>query len=64
MTQADKILDYIDRNGFITDAQAASEFDCYRLGARIYDLRKRGVPIITEKARSKKGRVYARYRRG
>ena len=64
MSQADQILDYIERNGSITDMEAAEVFDCYRLGARIYDLRKRGVTIITEKCRSRNKRIYARYRRG
>lgn len=66
MSQADDILDFIDQHGSITDAQAAEYFNCYRLGARIYDLRKRGEPIITENVPSKhkNGRTYARYRRG
>lgn len=65
MSQATDILDYIDRHGSITDEEAARHFHCYRLGARIYDLRQIGIEIITDKVESKrkKGRYYARYRR-
>ena len=46
MSQNEMILDYLERNGSITQAEAISCFGCYRLGARIYDLKARGHRII------------------
>lgn len=48
MSQATDILEYIEATGSITDSEAASHFRCYRLGARIYDLRKLGIDIRSE----------------
>ena len=45
MSQNDLVLDYLTRNGRITQAEAVERFGCYRLGARIYDLKGRGVKI-------------------
>ena len=45
MTQSDMILRYMHENGSITQWEAMREFGCMRLGARIYDLRKRGYDI-------------------
>lgn len=47
MRQADKILDYLRRHGEITQRDAIS-FGCYRLGARVFDLKDEGVAITTE----------------
>lgn len=46
MTQNSMILDYLERNGSITQAEAISQFGCYRLGARIWELKERGYKII------------------
>ncbi len=46
MTHCEMILDYMERIGGITQAEAARVIGCYRLGARIYDLRRRGVDIV------------------
>lgn len=43
-----KILEYMRQHGSITPMEALREFGCYRLGARIYDLRRSGVRIKTE----------------
>lgn len=48
MTQCDKILRYMTEVGSITPMEAMEEFACMRLGARIFDLRKKGVPIVKE----------------
>lgn len=45
-TQARKILAHL-RHGPITARQAAVKFDCYRLAARIHDLRRAGHVITT-----------------
>ena len=46
MTQCDLVLDYMQRYGSITDAEARRELACSRLGGRIYDLKARGVKIV------------------
>jgi len=67
MSQATDILDYIDQNGSITDNEARDLFCCHRLSARILDLRKLGINIVTERITGKnRYGTYscARYRRG
>lgn len=48
MTQCDRILRHLQDYGSITQAEAVTEYGCYRLGARIFDLKARGVPIKSE----------------
>lgn len=66
MTQCDMILRYMQDTGSITPWEAMREFGCMRLGARIWDLKKRGVEISRElvKDRNRYGKSvsYARYR--
>ena len=47
-TQADMVLEYMERYGSITPLEALYAFNSWRLGARIADLRKRGYNIHTE----------------
>jgi len=49
MTQCDKTLEYMKSKGGITPIDALSEFGCFSLAQRIYDLKKRGYSIITER---------------
>jgi hypothetical protein len=39
--------------GSITQAEAVTEYGCYRLGARIWDLKAQGVPIRSERVTGK-----------
>lgn len=48
MTQNDMVLDYIERHGSIDPWTAMRDLRIIRLGARIYDLRAAGVPIVTK----------------
>lgn len=50
-TQAQLTLEYMARYGSITQQEAIEAFDCYRLAARIADLRRAGFAIITGKAK-------------
>lgn len=43
-----QILAYLGVHKFITNDTAIERFHCYRLAARIHDLRKRGIDIETE----------------
>lgn len=45
MTQNEMILDYLNKYGSITQAEAANRFGCWRLGARIWDLKHMGHQI-------------------
>ncbi len=66
MPQEEMILQYMKDFGSITPAEAMNEIGCYRLGARIWDLRhKRGYKIKSEmiKRTNRYGRqvVFAKY---
>ena len=65
MTQWEKILRYLEDFGSITPVDALREFGCMRLGARIYDLKRRGYDITRtlEAGRNRYGEEtgYARY---
>ena len=66
MTQEGMILKYMQDYGSINPMQALSDLGCYRLGARIKDLRDKGYNVITERE-TRKNRygipvAFARYR--
>lgn len=48
IAQKDMILRFLLDYGSITQIQAAEEFGCWRLGARIWDLKSEGHNIRTE----------------
>lgn len=48
MTQCERILRHLQDYGSITQAEAVTEYGCYRLGARIWDLKAQGVLIKAE----------------
>lgn len=43
MSQNEMILAYLERNGSITQKEAIDHLGCYRLPARIGELKERGV---------------------
>lgn len=47
-TQAERVLDYINEFGSITQIDAPRDIGCMRLASRISDLRKQGVDIISK----------------
>ena len=61
MTQTTLILRSLRLRGTITPLEALEEVGCFRLAARISDLRAEGYPIVTEWVESG-GKRYARYR--
>lgn len=67
-TQREMILRYMQDVGSITPHEALREFGCMRLGARIWDLRKRGYRVIRtmEARKNRYGKTisYARYSLG
>ena len=47
-TQAQRVLDYIDRFGSITQLEALRDLGVMRLASRISDLKKQGYPIRSD----------------
>lgn len=47
-TQAQRVLDYIDTFGSITQLEALKDLGVMRLASRISDLKKQGYPIQSE----------------
>lgn len=52
-TQCEKILSYLRLSRSITQLEAVQYFGCYRLSARIADLRKSGHIITSERVKQK-----------
>lgn len=48
MSQSQAVLFWLKQGNSLSQAEAISKFGCYRLGARIYDLRKSGAKIETQ----------------
>lgn len=61
MSQEQSILAYLERGNTITPQEALKMFGCFRLAARIRDLKDRGYAISCEKVEAN-GKRFARYR--
>lgn len=65
MTQTQQVHQFMIDNGSISQAEAVAELGCYRLSARIKDLRDMGIPISRsmESKRNRYGKTvsFARY---
>lgn len=48
MTQCDKILFHLQTIGSITPVEALDQYGCFRLAARVADLKADGWPITSE----------------
>ena len=59
MSQSSDILRYLQEWGSITPMEALDQFGCFRLAARIYDLRKKHR--ITEMDVTENGKRFALY---
>jgi len=47
-TQCEKIIDYMEEHGSITQLEALQYCGCLRLASRIHDIRRMGVNIVAE----------------
>lgn len=57
------VLEHLKHNGTITVIEAQKKYKCYRLAARIEQLRKKGFSISTFKMPKKSGKgSYAQYK--
>ncbi len=61
MSQNDMILRALRRGRKITQLDALEEFGCFRLGARIQNLRDAGYKIKTIMVKSANGKRFAQY---
>ena len=61
MTQNQQIKSYLEKGKSITPIQALNKFGCFRLAARISDLKNDGLNIAT-KIVTKDGKTFASYR--
>ena len=62
-SQNHQIAAYLMRGGSITPIDALKMFGCFRLSARIADLRKGGMKIVTKYV-TENGKTFAQYRMG
>ena len=60
MTQKQMIMNHLRTYGGITPLEALNRYGCFRLGARIADLKNDGIGIKTEMVKEN-GKRYARY---
>ena len=60
-SQSEKVLEYIQRHGSITPLEALNKIGCMRLGARVWELNKKGASIETEMIKTSTGKHIARY---
>lgn len=60
-SQNKRILDWLLRGRKLTQASAYELFECFRLSARIKDLRKKGFDIKTTKVRTASKKDIAEY---
>lgn len=60
-SQASAILQHLKEGKGITPIDALNLFGCFRLGARIADLKKMGYEIVTERIKVEGGKYVARY---
>ncbi len=62
VSQTDEILRDLKAGKKLTPLDSLDEHNCWRLGARIYDLRRQGFDIKTERITDERtGKTYARY---
>lgn len=53
VTQCERVLAWLKQYGSISDTEARDELGIRRVGARIWDLKEKGYPIITKMEKGK-----------
>ena len=51
MNQTEQILNYLRTGQSLTPLECLNRFQCFRLGARIWDIKKMGYKVETELVR-------------
>jgi hypothetical protein len=62
MSITNKIAKLLEKGRTITPIQALRDYGCFRLGARIHDLRNAGMRIETMQHRTPTGKIVAKYK--
>lgn len=60
-SQTENILNHLQSGCSITPIEALNKYGCFRLGARIWDLKNAGENIRTEIVRTENGKHFAKY---
>jgi len=61
MSQSVQVLNHMKQHGSITSLQALKLYGCFRLAARVYELRGKGHNVQTQKWKTRSGKWVARY---
>lgn len=61
MSHETQIITHLKSHGSITSLQALKLYGCFRLAARIYDLRNKGYKIDAQRWKTRSGKSVARY---
>jgi len=61
MSQNKQIADYLNKGKKLTPIDALNKFGCFRLAARIADLRNEGMNIVTNTIKLKNKKQIAQY---
>ena len=61
MSQVKDIARYLAEHKIITAMEALEEFGCFRLAARIYDIRSKGIDIMAADLKLPNGKHVTRY---
>jgi hypothetical protein len=61
MSQNKQIADYLNKGKKLTPIDALNKFGCYRLAARIADLRNEGMNIVTNTIKLENKKQIAQY---
>ena len=61
MTQSEQILNHLKSGHSITPIDALNLFGCFRLGARVFELKRSGHNIHSELCELDNGKHVARY---
>jgi len=61
MSQNKQIADYLNKGKKLTPIDALNKFGCFRLAARIADLRNEGMNIVTNTIKLENKKLIAQY---
>ena len=61
MSQNKQIADYLNKGKKLTPIDALNKFGCFRLAARIADLRNEGMSIVTNTIKLENKKQIAQY---
>lgn len=59
--QTNKVLRHLQSGGSITPLEALNQFGIFRLGARIYELRRAGIDVAERRVKGPNGARFSRY---